>query len=30
MLNDAARDAAKPLADLPPDFEDTLKALGYR
>lgn len=30
LLNDAVRDAEKPLADLPPDFEGLLKAMGYR
>ena len=30
MLNYAARDADKPLADLPPDFDAQLEALGYR
>jgi hypothetical protein len=29
MLNYAARDAEKPLADLPADFGETLKAMGY-
>jgi hypothetical protein len=29
MLNYAAGDTKKPLADLPPDFDATLKALGY-
>jgi len=30
MLIYAARDARKPLADLPPDFDARLKALGYK
>ena len=30
MLRYAARDAGKPLADLPADFDATLKALGYQ
>jgi hypothetical protein len=30
MLNYAARDQHKPLADVPPDFETQLKTLGYR
>jgi len=29
MLRYAARDAGKPLADLPPDFDAQLKAMGY-
>ncbi len=29
MLRHAARNAAKPLADLPADFESQLKAFGY-
>jgi hypothetical protein len=29
MLNYAARDVARPLADLPPDFDAQLKTLGY-
>jgi hypothetical protein len=29
LLNHAARDIAKPLADLPPDFDQQLKAIGY-
>jgi hypothetical protein len=29
MLRYAARDAAKPLADLPADFDQQLKSLGY-
>jgi hypothetical protein len=29
MLRHAARDAAKPLADLPANFSDQLKAMGY-
>lgn len=30
MLNYAGRDIAKPLAPLPPDFDKTLKAFGYK
>ncbi|MBN2294446.1 MAG: hypothetical protein JXM70_18600, partial [Pirellulales bacterium] len=30
MLRYAARDAKKPLADLPADFDTQLKAIGYR
>ena len=29
MLRHAARDLAKPLADLPTDFDQHLKAIGY-
>lgn len=29
MLRHAARNAGKPLADLPADFEQRLKAMGY-
>ncbi len=29
MLRRAARDAGKPPADLPPGFDETLKAMGY-
>jgi hypothetical protein len=29
MLRYAARDAGKPLADLPADFKAQLKAMGY-
>jgi hypothetical protein len=30
MLNYAARDTSKPLADLPSDFDKQLKSLGYK
>jgi len=30
MLRDAARDVAKPLADLPPNFDEQLQAMGYQ
>ena len=30
MLRYAGRDQQKPLADLPPDFDDQLKTLGYK
>jgi hypothetical protein len=29
MLNYAARDTGRPLAELPKDFETQLKAVGY-
>lgn len=29
MINYAARDSEKPLADLPPDFDKQLKTMGY-
>jgi hypothetical protein len=29
LLRHAASEAGQPLADLPPDFEQQLKAIGY-